>query len=407
MISLLRMRPYRTLLIAQVVALLGTGLATIALSLLAYDLAGEDAGLVLGTALAIKMLAYVGVAPIAGAFADRVPRRALLISMDVVRAVIALLLPFVDQVWQIYLLIFLLQASSAAFTPVFQATIPDILPDERDYTKALSLSRLAYDLESLISPMLGAALLTVMSFHWLFVGTAFGFAASAGLVFSCVLPRIPPAEKDDGIYGQMTQGFRLFLATPRLRGLLALDGTVACAGAIVIVNTVVLVQGAMARDATSVAIAFTAFGLGSMVAALGLPKLLEHLSDRAVMLTGGIALVFFLPAGGSLFHGTVPSWPAFLSIWFLLGTGYSAVLTPTGRLLRRSADARDRTAVYSAQFALSHACWLVTYPLAGWLGTQLAMSSVFYVLAVLAGVTVALAFVVWPQEAHMPRAPEN
>jgi MFS family permease len=407
MISLLRKRPYRTLLIAQVVALLGTGLATIALSLLAYDLAGQDAGLVLGTALAIKMVAYVGVAPIAGAFADRIPRRALLISMDVVRAGIALVLPFVDQVWQIYSLIFLLQASSAAFTPVFQATIPDILPDERDYTKALSLSRLAYDLESLISPMLGAALLTVMSFHWLFVGTAFGFAASAGLVFSCVLPRIPVSEKEDGIYGQMTLGFRLFLATPRLRGLLALDGTVACAGAIVIVNTVVLVQGTMARDATSVAIAFTAFGLGSMVAAVGLPRLLDHLSDRAVMLAGGIALVAILPVGGFLFHGPVPSWPAFLSIWFLLGTGYSAVLTPTGRLLRRSADAQDRTAVFSAQFALSHACWLVTYPLAGWLGTQLAMSSVFYALAVLAGVTVALAFVVWPPEAHTARAPER
>lgn len=407
MISLLRKRLYRTLLIAQMVALLGTGLATIALSLLAYDLAGPDAGLVLGTALAIKMVAYVGVAPIAGAFADRIPRRALLISMDVVRAGIALLLPFVDQVWQIYLLIFLLQASSAAFTPVFQATIPDILPDEREYTKALSLSRLAYDLESLISPMLGAALLTVMSFHWLFVGTAFGFAASAGLVFSCILPRIPKSEKENGIYGQMTRGFRLFLATPRLRGLLALDGTVACAGAIVIVNTVVLVQGTMARDDTSVAIAFTAFGLGSMTAALGLPRLLDRLSDRTVMLAGGIALAAILPAGGFLFHSTVPSWPAFLLIWFLLGVGYSAVLTPTGRLLRRSADAQDRTAVFSAQFALSHACWLVTYPLAGWLGTQLAMSSVFYALAVMAGVTVVLAIVVWPQDAHTARVPER
>jgi hypothetical protein len=39
-------------------------------------------------------------------------------------------------------LIFLLQAASAGFTPTFQATIPDILPDEKDYTRALSLSRL-------------------------------------------------------------------------------------------------------------------------------------------------------------------------------------------------------------------------------------------------------------------------
>jgi hypothetical protein len=46
----------------MVVFLLGTGLATVALGLFAFDLAGAEAGAVLGTALAIKMIAYVGVA---------------------------------------------------------------------------------------------------------------------------------------------------------------------------------------------------------------------------------------------------------------------------------------------------------------------------------------------------------
>lgn len=49
------------------VSLLGTGLATVALGLLAFDLAGPKAGTVLGTALANKMIAYVGVAPVAQA----------------------------------------------------------------------------------------------------------------------------------------------------------------------------------------------------------------------------------------------------------------------------------------------------------------------------------------------------
>ena len=133
----LRSRTYRHLLAAQVIALLGTGLATVALGLLAYDLAGANAGAVLGTALAIKMVAYVGVAPVATAFADRVPRRAMLVGFDLVRAAVALCLPFVDAVWQVYALIFVLQSASAGFTPTFQATVPDVLPDEADYTKAL------------------------------------------------------------------------------------------------------------------------------------------------------------------------------------------------------------------------------------------------------------------------------
>ncbi|MES2089765.1 MAG: MFS transporter, partial [Pseudomonadota bacterium] len=188
MFDILCDRTYRHLFSAQVIALLGTGLATVALGLLAYDLAGENAGAVLGTALAIKMLAYIGVAPIASAFAERLPRREMLVTLDLIRAAVALLLPFVTEIWQVYMLIFVLQSASAGFTPAFQAAIPDVLPKEADYTKALSLSRLAYDLENLISPALAAALLTVVTFQSLFIGTVVGFLASAALVVSAVLP---------------------------------------------------------------------------------------------------------------------------------------------------------------------------------------------------------------------------
>src|SRR5215204_6221696 len=100
--SLFANRDYRHLFAAQLVALTGTGLATVALGLLAYQLAGANAGAVLGTALAIKMIAYVGVSPIAAAFAERLPRRTMLVSLDLVRAAVALLLPFVSEVWQVY-----------------------------------------------------------------------------------------------------------------------------------------------------------------------------------------------------------------------------------------------------------------------------------------------------------------
>ena len=263
MLDVLANRTYRHLFLAQVIALLGTGLCTVALGLLAYDIAGSDAGAVLGTALAIKMVAYVGIAPVATAFAEQLPRRALLVGLDLVRAAVALCLPFVTQVWQIYLLIFVLQAASAAFTPTFQATIPEVLPNEKDYTRALSLSRLAYDTESLVSPLLAAALLTVISFHNLFAGTVVGFLASAALVASVVLPAAMKSERR-GIFERTTQGMRIYLATPRLRGLLALNLAVAAAGAMVIVNTVVLVQSRFGLNQGATAIALAAVGAGSM-----------------------------------------------------------------------------------------------------------------------------------------------
>lgn len=268
MLSVLRNPTYRRLFGAQVVALTGTGLATVALSLLAYDLAGANATAVLGTALAIKMAAYVVIAPIAGALAHRVPRRTLLVSMDLARATVVLALPFVDRIWQVYALILLLQAASAAFTPAFQATIPQVLPDEREYTEALSLARLAYDLESLASPVLAAVLLTVVPYGLLFTATAVGFLLSGLLVRSTTLPDPDPdpapdpgpdPDPDQGsgrsvgvagtAYTKAVSGIRLLLASPRLRALLALDLAVAAAGAVVLVDSVILVRDTLGRPA--------------------------------------------------------------------------------------------------------------------------------------------------------------
>ncbi|WP_241081415.1 MFS transporter [Achromobacter xylosoxidans] len=392
MLSVLGNRTYRHLFAAQVVALIGTGLATVALGLLAYELAGASAGEVLGTALAIKMLAYIGVAPVAAAFAERLPRRAMLVALDLVRAAVALTLPFVTQAWQIYVLIFLLQSASAAFTPTFQATIPDVLPEEADYTRALSLSRLAYDLESVASPMLAALLLTVVSFHSLFWGTMVGFLASAALVVSVTLPKakIPPPR---GIYERTTRGLRIYLATPRLRGLLALNIAVAAASSMVIVNTVVLVQGQYGLTQNATAWALAAFGGGSMVAALALPGLLEHLPDRRAMLAGATVLAAGLLVGTAL---TGYGW--LLPLWLVLGLGYSLAQTPSGRLLRRSAHQEDRPALFAAQFALSHACWLITYPLAGWLSANASPATTFLVMGCVAAVAVGMAAFIWPAQ---------
>jgi len=392
MLDILSHRTYRHLFAAQVIALIGTGLATVALGLLAFDLAGDNAGLVLGTALAIKMIAYVGVAPVAAAFAERLPRRTMLVTLDLVRAAVALLLPFVSQIWEVYVLIFVLQAASAAFTPTFQATIPDVLPQEKDYTKALSLSRLAYDMESLVSPMLAAALLTVIGFHDLFVGTVVGFLASAALVVSVVLPT-HPAPQRRGIYDRTTRGLRIYLATPRLRGLLAVNGAVAAAGSMVFVNTVVIVQAGLGLTQSAVALALASFGAGSMVAALVLPRLLEKLTDRSVML-GGIGVMV-----AGLFAGTlVVGHASLMVLWFVLGLGYSTAQTPSGRLLRRSSNPEDRPALFAAQFALSHACWLFLYPLAGWLGTRFGMTATFVMLGCAGALAVLVTTMVWPSD---------
>ncbi len=391
MTSPLRDRTYRRLFTAQVVALGGTGLSTVALALLAYDLAGGNAGVVLGTALALKMLAYVGIAPIVGGFAHRLPRRGLLIALDVARAAFVACLPFVTEVWQIYLLIFLMNACSAGSTPTLQATIPDVLPDEARYTRALSLSRLAYDLENLLSPTLAADALVVLSYDALFAANAVAFLISALLVLSVTLPAPRAPERERGAWHNITYGIRAYLKTPRLRGLLTLSLAVAAAGAMVVVNTVVYVRDHLAGSESDTAVAFAAAGAGSMVVALVLPRLLDRHSDRPFMLAGGVLLGVGLVLGV-----TAPGAIALLSIWVWLGAASSLVQTLAGRLLKRSVHEGDRPAIYAAQFALSHACWLIACPLAGWLGGAFGPAAAFSVLGFVAVAAAVAAVVLWP-----------
>ena len=389
--SPLKNSEFRKLFTAQVIALVGTGLTTVALTLLAYDLVGGNAGIVLGTALAFKMTAYVVFAPIVGGLAHRLPRKPLLIALDIVRAAIVLAMPFVTAVWQIYVLIFLLNLFSAGFKPVFQATIPDLLPDEQQYTRALSFSRLAYDLENLLSPTFAGLALLVFSYDALFQANSIAFLVSAVLIFGTVLPATQRVDRLGGVWGEISFGVRSYMRTPRLRALLILYLGVAGASAMVIVNTVVYVREYLGGSEADTALAFAAAGGGSMIAALLLPKILDRIPDRPVMLAGGVLMGFGLLA---IYSRPVFAW--ILPIWCLIGMGWSLVQTPAGRVVNRSSSAADRPAYFSAQFALSHGCWLLAYPIAGQLGARIGIETAALILGGAVLLFTIIAARAWP-----------
>ena len=166
---------------------------------------------------------------------------------------------------------------------------------------------------------------------------------------------------------------------------------VAAGGAMALVNTVVYVHDVLEFGDIHVAVAMVAFGAGSMLIALVLPAVLWHIRERSAMLSGALLL------GTALALGVLgPGYCTLLFLWFLLGAGSSLILTPSGRLLRRSAREEDRPTVFAAQFSLSHACWLFTYPLAGWLGLHWGVEPLFAGFAALSFVVAAVAWRLWP-----------
>lgn len=406
MFTALRYRAFRQLFSAHVVALLGTGLATIAIGLLAVKIAGAGAAGLIGTLLGIKMLTFLLIAPLAPAIARRVGVKRLLIVTDVTRAGIAVALPFVDSIPMAILLVVLLQASAALFTPTFQATIPQVVPDQKVYTGALALSRLAYDLEALLSPALAALLLLVMSSQSLFFGTAIGFIASATLIFSALIPKQVATEQKER--NEITLGARRMFGNRTLRATVVLDFALAFVGAIPLALTIPLVMTVLKLDAAASTALLAAFGIGSIVSASMMPTLIERMGQRTYMLTGMLIIALsmtlvwpvlaFATAGHELF------W--LFAIWFVAGIGNSAVVAPMGRVVRENTSDHDLPHVFAARFAIAHGWWLITYPLSGWGATLLGFGPMTLTLALISLTAFVFAARLWRASEKDQAAPE-
>lgn len=175
----------------------------------------------------------------------------------------------------------------------------------------------------------------------------------------------------------------------------------------VFVNTVVIVRDVLSGRHQQVALALAAFGTGSMAVALLLHQLLDRMTDRKLMLSAaGVMAIGLLTT--TLLWVALPQWRGWtmlLPAWTLLGVAHAGLVTPGGRLIRRSAHEADLPAVFAAQFSLSHVCWLVAYPLAGWLGARLGLGIALAALSALALVGLLAAARAWP--GRRPRRPTS
>src|SRR5215217_4691328 len=180
--TLWRNRDFRRLFAAQIISLLGSGVTSVGLALFAYRLTGgASATAVIGNALTLRILAFLLFSQPAGVIADRVSRKPILIAADVLRFGLLALFPFITAVWQVYLLIFAINAVTAFFTPTFEASIPEVVGGEQ-YVRALSVSRVAVDVEAVAAPALAGLLVALLDVRWVFWFDALSYLVSALLV---------------------------------------------------------------------------------------------------------------------------------------------------------------------------------------------------------------------------------
>jgi len=352
---------YLRLFSAQIISLIGTGISSICLTLIAYDLAGEDAGIVLSIIFSIKILTYIFLAPVFSTFAHKFRKRQTLVTLDIIRALILLSLPFVTDIWQVYLLMFIINACSAWFTPQFQSVLPLILPNKTQYIKALSLSRLAFDLEQIASPILTALLLTSINFKFLFMFDSATFVISAIFILLCTFPNTKQLTTKKSLnFYQLTKTIRDYLGKPKLKALWFAYLAVASASAMVLVNTVTYVHQILNGGDKQTAFAMMAVGFGSIFIALNLPLWLKKHKPQQFHWTGMVTISVALTLG--IF---TPGWFGYIAICLLLGIGMSCIQTTSGLIITENCSEEESSQYFAAHFSLTHFWWLIAYLTAG------------------------------------------
>lgn len=371
--------PYLGLLSAQLVSLLGTGITSVCLALLAYELAGSDAGVVLSIIFAIKMLTYIFLSPVFAQMAKGLAKRKSLILLDLIRAGFILFIPFVTQVWQVYFLMFAIHACSAWFTPQFQSLLAEVSDDHDEYVKALSISRLAFDLEQMLSPLITALLLLVLSFRYVFFLDAMSFLVSASLLLFVSIPLkqgTKPVIQASGLLGNLTLGLKNYLSKPSLKALWFAYLAAASASAMVLVNTVVYVHDILKGNESETALAMMLVGLGSMFVALGLPYWVKKLSLERFHWIGMVTLLFafLIPLLSS-------SWFGFAAFCVAMGVGMSCIQTTSGLIIVQTCGTEETAPYFAAHFSLTHCWWLITYLIAGLSAQLLGLSMAYLVMS--------------------------
>src|SRR2546421_5407396 len=124
--SLLRATGFRRLLIGQAVSGLGDWVATLALIALAFEKTKDPTAV--AAILVIRLVPPIFAAPVGGVMADRVDRRLIMVSCDLVRGGLIILVPFFN-IAIIYVIAFVHEGISLFFLPARDASVPELAPE--------------------------------------------------------------------------------------------------------------------------------------------------------------------------------------------------------------------------------------------------------------------------------------
>jgi MFS family permease len=386
-----RHRDYRFLVASMGVSLFASGMWLVALVWQVIEIGGgpSELGLV-ATASSLGLLISV---LLGGVAADRLPRRALLIVVELVRVVTALVVGALAvtgllQLWQLAVIAFLIGAAEAFFFPAYTALLPTLLPPDELLAANGVEGTLRPVAQQAAGPALAGVLVGLYAPHLaiLVAGGLYGLALLALLAMR-TLP--VPAAGGGSVLGELGEGFRYLFRTGWLFATLAF----ASLYVLVLIGPIEVLMPFAVRDQTGsgaggYAFVLAAFGTGGaigslVVSSLRMPR--RYLTWMILLWGAGAAPLALIGITDRLWVMAAAS--------FVVGFTGQAAIVIWGTLLQRRVPPHLLGRVSSLDFFVSLALMPVSMAVAGPVGEWIGVPTTF-VLAGTIPVFLAVAAIV-------------
>jgi MFS family permease len=372
---------FRALWASRAVSFVGSSMSTVALILYVADR--------VGTGAAVALLMLVGellptlLSPVAGALADRLPPRPVLVGCELGQAAaVALVALFLPGLGVLLALVAGRTLFALLFDPAARAAVPRLVPGPELESANAALGMGTHGLD-VAGPLAAAALLPALGIRGVLWVDVASFGLSALLLARLPrLPRVarPAGEAVAGVWAETLAGLR-YVAGHRLVRALALGFWAVVAGtALDDVVLVFLAHDTLHAGDVAVTLLYSGVGLGLLLG-FGALSVVSRGAARwsaALLAVAGLAL----SSGGNLLTGLAPAVAVAVGLQALRGIGLAMVDTGLPAAVARSVPAHLRGRTFAAVYGGVSLAAVLSY-LAG--AAALAVTSPPVVLVVAGG----------------------
>ncbi len=306
--GLLRLRDFRLLLAGAAAGQVGAQVTLVALPLVAV-LELRAPAFQVGLLTAAETAAFLLIGLPAGAWVDRMRKRALMIRADVVRCAAMASIPLaalagVLTMAQLYLVALVTGVATVFFDVAHQSYLPQLLPRESLVAGNGALETVRSSAQ-VAGPGLGGGLVQAVGAHLAIVADAVGYAVSALFLLAIRTPEDKPAPVPGAsVRKDVAEGLRFVFGSPLLRVIAVATGLGNFFSAMLLATQTVFLVRVLELRPGAVGLMLSASAVGGLAGALCAGRLARRLGQARLiwlscLVTGPFAVLWPLAGKGA------------------------------------------------------------------------------------------------------------